>query len=361
MYMRARSRLQSLQEELSKYKLDAILVGHLPNIRYLCGFSGSAGLLVVSDREFEFFTDGRYTLQAREEVKGARIRIEKGKSAFAAAMDWLTERKQIKRLGIEVAYMSVADREALAKRVRRVRIANAPALIERMRMVKSDEEIARIRTACELGSRLLDPLTDVLKPGRTESQVAGQLELAARNAGADQMAFTTIIAGGRRSALPHGRASFAAVPDEGFVVCDFGVILSGYCSDMTRTLHVGCPSTEARRVYGAVREAQQAALEAVRPGKAVGEVDAAARKLLHKRELGKYFTHSTGHGLGLEIHEAPRVAAGQTEILRPGMVITVEPGVYLPGKFGVRIEDTVVVTETGCEILTKCPKELLSV
>jgi Xaa-Pro aminopeptidase len=130
---------------------------------------------------------------------------------------------------------------------------------------------------------------------------------------------------------------------------------------MTRTLHVGRPSAEARRVYEAVREAQQAALEAVRPGKTVGEVDAAARKLLHKRGLGKYFTHSTGHGLGLEIHEAPRVAAGQTEILRPGMVITVEPGVYLPGKFGVRIEDTVVVTETGCDILTKCPKELLSV
>ena len=360
--MRARSRLQLLQEELPKHKLDAILVGHLPNIRYLCGFSGSAGLLVVSGREIEFFTDGRYTAQAREEVKGARIRIQKGKSAFAAAMDWLTERKRIKRVGIEAAYMTVADRETLAKRVGRgVRLVSAPSLIERMRMVKSEDEIGKISAACHLGTQLLDTLTEVIRPGETESQVAGQLELTARNAGAEQMAFTTIIAGGKRSALPHGRASSAAVPDEGFVVCDFGVILSGYCSDMTRTLHVGRPSAEARRVYEAVREAQQAALEAVRPGKTVGEVDAAARKLLHKRGLGKYFTHSTGHGLGLEIHEAPRVAAGQTEILRPGMVITVEPGVYLPGKFGVRIEDTVVVTETGCEILTKCPKELLSV
>ena len=360
--MRARSRLQSLQEELPNHKLDAILVGHLPNIRYLCGFSGSAGLMVVTDRESEFFTDGRYTEQARDEVKGARVRIQKGKSAFAAALDWVTKRKEIKRLGIEAAYMTVADREALAKRLGRgVRIVRAPSLIERMRMVKSADEIAKIRAACELGSGLLDSLTEALKPGRGESQVAGQLELAARNAGADQMAFTTIIAGGTRSALPHGRASAAPIPDEGFVVCDFGVILSGYCSDMTRTLHVGRPSTEARRVYEAVREAQHAAVEAVRPGKTVGEVDAAARKLLHKRELGKYFTHSTGHGLGLEIHEAPRVAAGQREILRPGVVITVEPGVYLPGKFGVRIEDTVVVTETGCEILTMCPKELLSV
>lgn len=359
--MRARSRLQSLQEELTNHKLDAILIGHLPNIRFLCGFSGSAGLLVVSGREIEFFTDGRYREQAREEVKGARIRIQKGKSTFAATLDRLTEHKRIKRLGIEAAYMTVADREVLAKRVgRHVRIVKAPSLIERMRMVKSAEEIAKIRAACELGNRLLDPLTEALKPGHSESQVAGQIELAARNAGADQMAFTTIIAGGKRSALPHGRASAAPIPDEGFVVCDFGVILSGYCSDMTRTLHVGRPSTEARRVYEAVREAQQAALEAVRPGNTVGEVDAAARKLLHKRGLDKYFTHSTGHGLGLEIHEAPRVAAGQTEILRPGMVITVEPGVYLPRKFGVRIEDTVVVTETGCEILTECPKELLS-
>jgi len=230
-----------------------------------------------------------------------------------------------------------------------------------MRKVQSPAEVAKLREACELGNRLFGKLRSVLKPRLTESQVAAQLELAARNAGADQMAFTTIIAGGKRSALPHGRASAAEIPSKGFVVCDFGVILSGYCSDMTRTLHVGCPSAEARKVYEAVREAQSAALETVKPGTAVAKVDSAARKLLQNRGLAKHFTHSTGHGLGLEIHEAPRVAAGQTEVLRPGMVITVEPGVYLPGKFGIRIEDTVVVTETGCEILTECPKELIEV
>jgi Xaa-Pro aminopeptidase len=230
-----------------------------------------------------------------------------------------------------------------------------------MRMVKSAQEVANIRAACELGNELFRRLMRIVKPGVTEAQVAGQIELTARNAGADQMAFSTIVAGGKRSALPHGRASAAALPARGFVVCDFGVILSGYCSDMTRTLHLGRLSAAARRVYEAVREAQQAALDAVKPGNIVGEVDAAARKLLHKKGLGRYFTHSTGHGLGLEIHEAPRVAAGQVEPLRPRMVITVEPGVYLPGQWGVRIEDTVVVTETGCEILTSCPKELLSV
>ena len=258
--------------------------------------------------------------------------------------------------------MTVADRDVVARHLgRRVRLLNVPPAIERMRMVKSADEIARIRAACELGCGLLDTLLKAIRPGQTETQVAGLIELAARSAGAEQMAFTTIIASGKRSALPHGRASAAPIPARGFVVCDFGVILSGYCSDMTRTLHAARPSTEARRVYEAVREAQQAALEAVKPGNTAGEVDAAARKLLHKKGLGRYFTHSTGHGLGLEVHEAPRIAAGQAEPLLPGMVITVEPGVYVPGKWGVRIEDTVVVTEKGCEVLTKCPKELRTV
>ena len=190
--------------------------------------------------------------------------------------------------------------------------------------------------------------------------MAGALEFAARKAGAEQMSFPTIIAGGTRSALPHGRASDNSIPGRGFVVCDFGVILAGYCSDMTRTVHVGLPATAAREAYEAVREAQQAAVEAVRPGVTVGEIDGAARKLLQNKRLGKFFTHSTGHGVGLEIHEAPRVAAGQKEVLQPGMVITIEPGIYTPGKWGVRIEDTVVVTETGCEILTPCPKNLLT-
>lgn len=175
------------------------------------------------------------------------------------------------------------------------------------------------------------------------------------------MAFSTIIAAGERSALPHGRASQAKLPRRAFVVCDFGVILTGYCSDMTRTVSLGRPPASAREAYVAVMEAQQAALAAVRAGSVVGEIDFAARNLLRKNKLSKYFTHSTGHGLGLEIHEAPRVAEGQREVLQPGMVITVEPGIYLPGKFGIRIEDTVVVTKTGCEILTACSKELIEV
>ena len=351
-----------LRGDLAKNKLDVLLVTHLPNIRYLAGFTGSAGVLAVSEQDSVFFTDGRYTEQAQAEIRGAKIVIRKGKSAMAATADWLRARRSLRRIGIEAAHLTVSESDGLAGSLGKAhKFINAPPLVEQMRMVKSAEEVHRIREACELGSKLYDRLLKVVRPGGTEAQIAGQIELAAREMGAEQMAFPTIIASGTRSALPHGRASGEALPLRGFVVCDFGVILAGYCSDMTRTLHVGRPSAEARRDYKAVLDAQQAALDAVRPGTTVGEVDSSARKLLNKIGLGKYFTHSTGHGLGLEIHEAPRVAASQKELLRPGMVITIEPGVYLPGRWGVRIEDTVVVTETGREILTKSPKEFVVV
>jgi Xaa-Pro aminopeptidase len=353
-------RLRLLQATLGTHRLDALLITYLPNIRYLCGFTGSAGVLIITTRDKVLLTDGRYTEQAREEVKGAKVRIVK-KSALLAAAEWLQKKPRLRRIGIEAAHMTVADRAALATAIgKRTVILAAPPLVEPLRMIKDEDEIASIRAACHLGVELFRTVTASLRPKASESEVAGELEFAARQAGAEQMAFPTIIAGGVRSALPHGRASRASIPANGFVVCDFGVILAGYCSDMTRTVHVGRPQSDARSGYNAVREAQQAALETVKPGVTVGEVDHAARKLLYNRGLGKFFTHSTGHGLGLEIHEAPKIAAAQKEVLRPGMVITIEPGVYLPGKWGIRIEDTIVVTETGCEILTSCPKDLLT-
>jgi Xaa-Pro aminopeptidase len=355
-------RLQRARTGLRKTRLHALLVTHLPNIRYLCGFTGSAAVLVVGERQNLFFTDGRYTEQSQEEVRGVTIKILNGKSALAAATGWLGRQAAIRRVGIDPLHLTIAERKVLAPAVPRgAKLVEAPPIVERLRMTKDSGEIAKIRDACQLGVELFGRVLQVVRPGVQESEVAGELEFAARKAGVDQMAFPTIVAGGPRSALPHGRASAARIPAAGFIVCDFGVILAGYCSDMTRTVHMGRPQSGARRVYEAVREAQQAALEVVKPGATVGEIDHAARKLLNSRRLGKFFTHSTGHGLGLEIHEAPRVAAGQDEPLQPGMVITIEPGVYLPGRFGVRIEDTVVVTETGCEVLTPCPKELITI
>ena len=360
-----KARQRRLQESLQSNRLEALLVTHLPNVRYLCGFTGSAGVLFISDKKRVFFTDGRYRTQARAEVQGCKVVISK-KGALVTCAEWLRVHKESpgavsRRIGFEGEHLTVAERSRLAAILpRESALRQAPSLIERSRMLKDAEEIAKIRAAILLGANLFDVILKTIRPGVKESEVAAELEYAARRAGAEGMSFPTIIAGGERSSLPHGRASEAAIPRSGFVVCDFGVILSGYCSDMTRTVYVGRPTSEARRVYESVRRAQEAAIEAVQPGVTVGEVDQTARKLLKKNNLDRYFTHSTGHGVGLEIHEPPRVAAGQAEVLRPGMVITIEPGVYIPGKFGVRIEDMVVVTERGCQVLTPTSKTLIT-
>lgn len=359
-------RQERLREALRSSRLDSLLVTHLPNVRYLCGFTGSAGVLLVSGEKSAFFTDGRYTEQAREQVEGARVFIQK-KSPLAAVAAHLgrTPRESRSRspvLGIEGQHMTVEARRSLAEMLpRHARLREAPALVERARMVKDAEEIERIRAAVALGAELYDHGLAAIGPGAREVEVAAKMEYAARTAGAEGMSFETIVAAGTRSALPHARASQALIEPGGFVVCDFGVILHGYCSDRTRTVYVGAATSEARRVYAAVLESQLAAIAAVSPGVGVGKVDRAARKLLQQKGLAKYFTHSTGHGVGLEIHEAPRLAHGQQEILRPGMVITVEPGVYLPGQWGVRIEDMVVVTERGCEVLTPTQKEFTAI
>ena len=358
------ARQNALREHLSTTRFDGFLVSHLPNIRYLCGFRGSAGLLLVEQTGSLFVTDVRYDTQAHEEVKGARVVIAR-KSALAALADLLLKRRKRSRgwaIGIEAEHFTVSEKKRLAELIPvGIRLKDAPAVIERFRMIKDDEELAYTRSAVSLGAKIFDRALEVLRPGIKEVEVAAEMELAARRNGADAMSFDTIIASGARSALPHGRASAQPIPSRAFVVCDFGVILSGYCSDQTRTVWVGKVGEDARHAYEVVRDAQQAAVEAVRPGIAVGEVDAAARKVLKKAGLGRYFTHSTGHGVGLEIHENPRIADGQTELLQPGMVITIEPGVYFPGKWGVRIEDMVAVTAGGCEVLTPTGKELLAV
>jgi Xaa-Pro aminopeptidase len=263
-------------------------------------------------------------------------------------------------VGIEPESISAGMRDRLASVLKgRARLRSAPPLVERARMVKDAAEILGIRQAVELGASLFRIARQKIRPGVSEVEVAAAMEYEARCSGAEGMSFPTILASGTRSAIVHGRASNARIPRRGFVVCDFGVILAGYCSDRTRTVHVGRPSRAARQLYAAVREAQQAGIAAVRPGVTAAEVDGAARRVLRQRKLARYFTHSTGHGLGLEIHEAPRLAAGQTQTLEPGMVVTIEPGAYIPGKWGVRIEDVVVVTSSGCEVLTPSDKELV--
>jgi Xaa-Pro aminopeptidase len=338
--------------------VDGLLVTHLADVRYLCGFTGSNAALVLTGGRAVLFTDGRYTMQAKDEAAGTRVVIAK-KPAATAACEWMVE-VGLKRCGFDAVHTTVAALEAMRKavpaKVRRGMFVAVEPLVARLREVKDNDEIAKIRAAAALGGKLFDEMLGYLRPGLREMEVAARLEHAARLSGAEAMSFETIVASGERSALPHGRASNSKLPKRGFVTLDFGVVLNGYMSDMTRTIHMGRARPEEREVYDAVLEAQETAVLAVADGVTAGKVDEAARSVLRRVGLDEYFTHSTGHGVGLEIHEGPRLAAQQTQVLEQGMVITIEPGVYMPGKFGLRIEDMVLVTAAGSEVLTPSVK-----
>lgn len=361
------ARLSSVEKYLDASHLDAALVTHLANVRYLCGFAGSSGVLAFAQGEWAFFTDGRYTEQARSEVTGARVRVS-AKAPIMHAAQWLASRfkrsKQVLRIAIEAEHITLATESRIRSELNAVlakskyRLVQTHNLIEQFRIKKDLNEIRQIRRAVQLASGIFADVVQAIQTSATETVVSAELDHLARRAGAEKMSFETIVASGPHSAMPHARPT----PDRigpGFVILDYGVILGGYCSDMTRTVCVGLAGEAARRTYQAVLEAQLAGIAAVRAGAEAQQVDSAARKVLRRYKLDKYFTHSLGHGVGIEIHEAPRLAKGQTQKLEAGMVVTIEPGVYIPGEGGVRIEDMVLVTATGCEVLTPTSKELV--
>ena len=336
---------------------DALLVTHGPDVRWLSGFTGSNGAVAIVGGRAALFTDGRYTAQAKAEASDLKVFIGK-KAASTQALEWLLARGA-QRCAFDSRQTTVATFEAMRKALpkemgaaRRNFFVSTDGLVARLREVKDSDEVGRMRRAADLGCKLFDGLLPHLVPGKREIEVALELEYAARQGGAEAMSFDTIVASGVRSALPHGRATVQKLPRQGFVTLDFGVVLGGYCSDMTRTVHLGRANATERAVYDAVLDAQQAAVAAIAPGVTCAAVDEAARSVLKRAKLGRWFVHSTGHGVGLEIHEGPRLAAKIEQVLEPGMVITVEPGAYLPDSFGVRIEDMVLVTEEGAEILT---------
>jgi Xaa-Pro aminopeptidase len=355
-------RIRALRRQMQEQGIESVLITHLPDVRYLCGFTGSNAALAVTAKRAGMFTDGRYTAQAKEETQGARVVIAK-KSALREACAWLEES------GVAMAHFDPEQttfaslemmRGALSKGKRRSFFQPLKkAIVSELRMVKDADELLLMEQAALLGCNLFTAVLPHIQAGVSEQEIAADLEFFARSMGAEAMSFETIVASGKRSALPHGRATTAKVPGRGFVTLDFGVILNGYCSDMTRTVHMGKPGRPEQFAYDAVLEAQEAAVAAVRPGATCGEVDEAARSVLRESKLDKYFTHSTGHGVGIEIHESPRVAAEQNQMLVPGMVITIEPGIYIEGKFGIRIEDMVAVTKSGGKNLTPAPKAMI--
>jgi Xaa-Pro aminopeptidase len=356
-------RIGLLRRRMRKAGFPALLITHLTDIRYLSGFTGSSAALGITRRSARLFTDGRYKAQAAEEVNNAQIEIVSGPPAIAATQ-WLAAQSGIELAAFDPVHTTVAElarlRSELPARLRRAFLTPLAApLVESLRLVKDEEELELMSAAALIGCELFEHILGVIRPGIPEIEVAAELEHQARLHGAEGMSFETIVASGERSALPHGKATSALLPRKGFVTLDFGIIREGYCSDMTRTVHLGKLRADERNAYEAVLEAQQAGVDAVFANASCAEVDEAARSVLRSAGMAEAFAHSTGHGVGLEIHESPRVGAGQNTRLQAGMVVTIEPGVYWPGKFGIRIEDMVAVTTTGGRVLTPAPKALI--
>lgn len=350
------ARRNVLARMLAAHNLDALVVSFLPNVRYLTGYTGSNGVVLIMPDRGVFFTDPRYRIQAAQEVD-CPVRVVSG-ALLPAAAHYLRRTKS-KRIGFEKSRMTVDAHQTLQDALP-LGSSLEPVFgwIERQRAVKSSEEISAIRRSVELNSRAFEQAARHVRPGMRETELAAELDYRMRRQGAEAAAFETIVAAGARTALPHARPTCARLGHGALLLVDMGAMLDGYASDMTRMLFLGKPGARVRRAYKAVLEAQLAAIDAARAGVPAKTVDRAARRVLASHGLANAFVHSTGHGLGLEIHEPPRIGKKEKTLLETGMAITIEPGVYVEGFGGIRIEDTVAVTNNGCEVLTPTSKEL---
>ncbi len=340
---------------LSAKHWDAAVITSLPNVRYLTGFTGSNAIVLALPDQLILFTDPRYTIQAGQEFPG-RTRIVKG-PLENALKKWLSRMGFVAFENETIRYQSqIAVASLLPKRAK---MEGMGPLIEELRMIKRPDEIANIRKAVTINSQAFDLAMKRFKPGVTERDLAAEIEYQMRRMGAEKPAFDTIVAFGQHSALPHARPRDVKIDGNGLLLIDMGAFWAGYASDMTRMAHLGRPPQRTKAHYRAVLEALEAAEASVKPGVAAKKVDAVARQVLQTHGMDKLFTHSTGHGLGLEIHEPPRVGRKMNTKLCAGMTITIEPGAYLQGEQGVRIEDTILVTENGVELLTPTSKDML--
>jgi len=352
-------RRQELQAELRKRRLTHLLVTQPANWFYLTGFTGEAGMLVLSQHSSTLITDGRFTAQAKKETLGVRSVGQKGSLADSVGV-FLSARGG--RVGFDPGQLTVGQLQLLRRAAGTgVAWAEATGYVEAQRAQKEHQEVVQMQAAATLAGDVLMAALKLLKPGIRELEVAAEIDYQMRYRGAGKPAFETIVAFGEHSAYPHARPTAKRLKKNELVVLDLGAILGHYCSDITRTVFVGRAPARIRRWHRAVQEARSAAVAAVRAGVSCGEVDAAARRVLAGHRLERYFVHSTGHGLGLEVHEEPRVARGQKQQLVPGNVITIEPGVYIPDIGGIRIEDDVAVLAGGAQILTSAPRELIEI
>jgi len=349
-------RQKNSRKILDSYHLDGILFSSLENIRYLCGFTGSDGALVITQKDSFFLTDSRYWTQSEEEVKESQIIHYKKKMEGIASL--LLDLK-LKNIGFESTSLTFSSHQFLLERsANKAKLIPLEDELKNLRAIKDDQELALIRTAIEIASSAFLHILGRLKEGVIEREVALEMEWFMKRNGAEALGFDIIIASGKRSALPHGKASDKRIEKGDFILIDFGSGFQGYHSDQTRTVVCGKPSSEQKRIYQIVKEAHDKAIEMVRPGIPIQEVDAAARDHIRNQGYGEYFGHGLGHGIGLAVHEDPVVNPENKGLVQEGMVFTIEPGIYLPDWGGVRIEDMVRVTSRGTEVLTYLPGEL---
>ncbi len=352
------SRRNRLRKLVHQAKADALLVTNFKNVTYLTGFTGDDSYLLITEDGETLISDKRYTTQLGEECPELKLEIRGPGDRILPMTLGVIQRTGVKRLGIEADSATVTLERSLAKDLPKAELVATESLVERLRIVKDKGEIEHTRRACRQAERAFEVVRALLTPEMTELDVAAELEYQARRFGARALSFPAIVAVGPRAALPHATPTAAKLKSSDFVLIDWGANSGLYMSDLTRILVSGKISPKLRKVYGVVLTAQLAAIDAIRPGVTCEYVDRVARKMIAKAGFGRAFGHGLGHGTGLEIHEAPRLAAGQKTKLRPGMIVTVEPGIYLPGWGGVRLEDDILVTRTGHEVLSDVPKQL---
>jgi Xaa-Pro aminopeptidase len=349
-------RLESVRMIMDLNHLDGILFSSLENIRYLCGFTGSDGAFVITQMESFFLTDSRYWTQSEEEVKESQIIHYKKKLEGITSLLLTLE---LRKIGFESSSLPFSAHQFFMERLPpEAKLVPLEDEIKNIRALKDKQELALLRTSIEIASDAFLHILELLKDGVMEKEIALEMEGLIKRKGADTLGFDIIVASGKRSALPHGKASGKQIERGDFILIDFGAEFQGYHSDQTRTVVCGNPSSEQQKIYQIVKEAHDQAIDKVGPGVPIGEVDGAARDYIRNQGYEEYFGHGTGHGIGLAVHEAPVVNGENKGLLEEGMVFTIEPGIYIPDWGGVRIEDMVLVTPHGAELLTYLPAQV---
>jgi Xaa-Pro aminopeptidase len=349
-------KLEKLRASLEKLNIDGVLIASNFNRRYISNFTGSAGVVLVSKHQAQFITDFRYVEQASVQCEGFEIVQHTGNIVEEVANQ--AKKSGIQKLGFEKDHLTYASYTSY-KEAFDGELVPVSGVVEKLRLIKTSSEIKILKEAADIADAAFKHILDFIRPGKTELEVSNELEFFMRKAGATSSSFDIIVASGYRSALPHGVASEKVIEAGDFVTLDFGAYYKGFISDITRTVAVGEPSAKLKEIYDIVLEAQLRGMAGIKPGMTGKQADALTRDYITEKGYGEYFGHSTGHGIGLEVHEGPALSAKSDIILEPGMIVTVEPGIYIPGLGGVRIEDDTQITETGNETLTHSTKELI--